>query len=108
MVLDPSEALSDESRARRRQWAEVMGREFDALVLAAEHDRATLLDHYGATDPREFFAVSTECIFEKPIEMRDTYPALYDVLAAFYGQDPAERLRRYRESVEMLHHKEHA
>ena len=84
-----------------------MTREFDALVRAAEHHRATLLDHYGATDSREFFAVSTECFFERPIEMRATYSALYDVLKCFYGQDPAERLRRYRESVEILHHKEH-
>ncbi len=106
--LDLSEALTDEARARRLQWAEVMTREFDALVRAAEHHRATLLDHYGATDPREFFAVSTECFFERPIEMRATYPALYDVLKSFYAQDPAERLRRYRESVEILHHKEHA
>ena len=89
--LDPSEALTDQARERRREWAEVMKREFDTLVVAAEHDRATLLDHYGATDSREFFAISTECFFEKPIEMRGTYPALYDVLASFYGQAPAER-----------------
>lgn len=106
--LDAGDTLSDEARADRQRWVEVMGREFAALVEAAEHDRATLLDHYGATDPREFFAVSTECFFERPIEMQATYPALYEVLRSFYGQDPAERLRRYREAVEMLRDKEHA
>jgi Mlc titration factor MtfA (ptsG expression regulator) len=106
--LDAGDSLTDEARADRRRWVEVMGREFAALVEAAEHGRATLLDHYGATDPREFFAVSTECFFERPVEMEATYSALYDVLRSFYGQDPASRLRRYREGVEMLRHKEHA
>ena len=64
--------------------------------------------NHSATDSREFFAVSTECFFERPVEMRATYTALYDVLRSFYGQDPAERLRRYREAVELLRHREHA
>lgn len=105
---DLVEALSEEAQMRLRAWAEVMQREFDALVAAARHHKATLLDHYGATDTREFFAVSTECFFEKPIEMQATYPALYEVLRSFYGQDPAERLRAYRARVDRSRHKEQA
>ena len=84
------ERATDEGKRRRRN--EVLHGEFDALVRAAERGRATLLDQYGATNPREFFAVATECFFLRPAEMRRRHPALYDVLREFYGQDPEARL----------------
>ena len=43
-----------------------------------------------ATDPAEFFAVATECFFEKPRPLRQKHPELYDELKRFYQQDPAE------------------
>ena len=49
---------------------------------------------YGATNPGEFFAVATEVFFEQPRELRAAEPALYAVLARFYRQDPAARVRR--------------
>jgi MtfA peptidase len=52
------------------------------------------LRDYAATDTGEFFAVATETFFSVPLELRETEPALYDVLAAFYGQDPAARAER--------------
>ncbi|MGD8866725.1 MAG: zinc-dependent peptidase, partial [Gemmatimonadales bacterium] len=53
------------------------------------HHRDTLLDGYGGTSPAEFFAVATECFFEKPVQLEKTHPALYDQLKLFYRQDPA-------------------
>ena len=49
-----------------------------------------MIDDYGATNQAEFFATSTECFFELPIEMREDMPQWYDVLARFYRLDPAQ------------------
>jgi Mlc titration factor MtfA (ptsG expression regulator) len=74
---------------QRRNWHRVTEREFHRLVDQSERGQATLLDHYGATNNAEFFAVSTECFFERPREMRQGHAELYDALAGFYHQDPA-------------------
>ena len=84
--------LRDAAQARR--WHDVMTAEYKRLVAASERGRATLLDHYGATDEAEFFAVCTECFFDRPVEMRREYPQLYDLLREYYRQDPAERCQR--------------
>ncbi len=70
-------------------WGRVLSQDFDALVDDAEHRRSTLLDHYGATNPAEFFAVVTETFFEKPRQLQRKHPELYEQLRAFYQQDPA-------------------
>jgi MtfA peptidase len=77
-----------------RRWHDVMTAEYRRLVAASEHGRATLLDHYGATNEGEFFAVCTECFFDRPVEMRRQHPQLYDLLREYYRQDPAERCLR--------------
>ena len=77
-----------------------MTREFRDLREAAERSRRHILDHYGATDEAEFFAVATETFFEKgPVLQRD-HPDLYDVLKTYYRQDPVARMRRYAEERE--------
>lgn len=80
-------------RAQRLDWANVCSAVYLALK---DHDPETrrVLDPYGATNEAEFFAVATESFFERPIALRDALPALYDLLAAFYRQDPATRARR--------------
>jgi Mlc titration factor MtfA (ptsG expression regulator) len=83
--------LKDAEQARR--WHDVMTAEYRRLVAASERGRATLLDHYGARNEGEFFAVCTECFFGLPVEMRRRHPRLYDLLREFYRQDPAERCR---------------
>ena len=45
---------------------------------------------YGVRNPAEFFAVATECFFEKARPLRQKHPELYDELKRFYQQDPAE------------------
>lgn len=73
-----------------RAWTEVLEVEYKALVQADERGKRTLLDKYGAINPAEFFAVSTELFFERPDRMKDRHAELYRSLAAFYRQDPAE------------------
>ena len=51
--------------------------------------KAPLLDPYGAENPAEFFAVSTEGFFEFPHELQQERPALYAELKHYYGLDPA-------------------
>lgn len=93
-AADP--ALIEQRRLRH----EVLHAEYQSLVQATQQGRATLLDHYGATNPQEFFAVATECFFEMPLQMQQAHPQLYDVLVTFYGQDPGQRLLRYRSLAE--------
>ncbi len=70
-------------------WARVLSSEFDALRTRALHHEATDFDPYGATNPAEFFAVVTECFFQRPQQMQKRHPALYEELKLFYQQDPA-------------------
>lgn len=72
-------------------WARVLGREYGRLLKDVERHRRTDIDAYGATNPAEFFAVVTECFFEKPVELRERHPGLYKELKLFYRQDPATR-----------------
>ncbi len=72
----------------------MFGAEYEKLIDADEHRKKTIIDKYGATNPAEFFAVVTETFFEKPVQMRDKHPELYEQLKAYYRQDPAERLAR--------------
>jgi MtfA peptidase len=69
-------------------WARILGREYAALRREVAAGRKTVLDSYGATNPAEFFAVATECFFEKPIPLKKKHPELYEELKLFYQQDP--------------------
>lgn len=60
------------NRTSERRWHVVIAEEFARLGDDADHGRVTLLDQYGATNEAEFFAVATECFFERPVEMART------------------------------------
>ena len=72
------------------QWSSVFSGRYQELIEDVAHGSHPLLDEYGASDPAEFFAVSTETFFEKPREMDREMPDLYDELADFYGLDPVK------------------
>ena len=80
-----------QGREQHRRWHEVMTAEFAALQAADAVGRATVLDHYGATNPAEFFAVATEAFFEKARDLRARHGELYAALRDYYRQDPAAR-----------------
>jgi MtfA peptidase len=91
-VADGAPLLSGSSlwqmRHRYQTWAKVLSGEFQRLRRAAEIGEETVLDTYGAQNPAEFFAVATECFFEKPGRLQEQHPALYAQLKEFYRQDP--------------------
>ena len=70
-------------------WARALGQDYERFRRDLEYGRTDVLDEYGATNPAEFFAVATECFFERPKDLRQVYPRLYRQLQRFYQQDPA-------------------
>src|ERR1700736_5853207 len=78
------------TREQQLSWREVMRTEFASLQAADETGIPTLLDTYGATNPAEFFAVSTEAFFERPCALRAHHPKLYAELQDYFQQDPVE------------------
>ena len=73
-----------------RSWAATLSPEFEALQKDLRYRRRSLLDHYGATNPAEFFAVATETFFEKPGRMAKHHAELFDVLSHYYRIDPRD------------------
>ena len=78
------------TRAQQLSWQEVMRAEFASLRAADETGIPTLLDTYGATNPAEFFAVSTEAFFERPRALHIRHPRLYAELRSYFNQNPIE------------------
>jgi Mlc titration factor MtfA (ptsG expression regulator) len=77
-------------REELQRWVDVCTEAFEGLRRG---DRPPLRP-YGATNPAEFFAVATEAFFDVPTRLRRHEPDLYDVMAGFFAQDPAERAGR--------------
>jgi Mlc titration factor MtfA (ptsG expression regulator) len=93
-ILDMEDGAADGTPILRRReqyasWSGVMEGEYERLRRDSALGRYSVLDHYGATDPSEFFAVATEAFFEKPTVLAGRHPELYAELRAFYQQDPA-------------------
>jgi len=70
-------------------WARILEKDYEKLRRDVHRNRDTFLDEYGAVNPAEFFAVATEYFFEKPKELQEMHPDLYNELKNFYQQDPA-------------------
>nr|XP_061812036.1 protein MtfA-like [Nerophis lumbriciformis] len=68
---------------RSRDWAGAMQSAFDDLKERASRREAPI-DPYGATNPAEFFAVSSEYYFERPQALRRAYPDVFQQLVQFY------------------------
>ena len=79
-------------REQEQNWYRVAEAEYLRLVGQARRDEVALLDHYGATNRAEFFAVATECFFEQPQAMQREHAELYAGLRDFFRQDPAQWL----------------
>ena len=79
--------------AEYRAWSEGMGEAFETLRREIDAGLDTFLGEYAASDAAEFFAVATERFFDLPVEFEALHPKVYELLRAFYRQDPARRLR---------------
>ena len=75
---------------RDNEWNRALSNGYRDLNRKIKSNSNTVLDHYGAVDPAEFFSVSTETFFENPAGLKEEFPALYDALADIYGLDPVE------------------
>ena len=88
-AMDGAPALY--SASMYREWAQVLGAEYQRLKGEVATGLPSLISAYGATKPAEFFAVVTELFFEKPRELQHEHPALYEEFKQYYCQDPAAR-----------------
>lgn len=77
------------TQAAYKSWAYVFGMEFEKLKHRDPLAR-DIIDHYGAKNPAEFFAVATETFFEEPGRMGKHHPELFDQLRDYYHLDPRE------------------
>lgn len=75
-------------REAREAWTQTLGTNYRRLRRRGSDG---LVRAYGATNPAEYFAVTSELFFTRPIELRDRLPRVYRRLADFYHQDPADR-----------------
>jgi len=75
--------------AESQEWMQVFEKHFEAHVSRVERGVRTFLDDYGAQDDAEFFSVSTEAFFERPLKFRARHPELYACFCRYFGQDPA-------------------
>lgn len=75
--------------AAQQAWARVMSQEFAALRERLARGEPGMIAPYAATDPAEFFAVTTEHFFETPAALAAERPALYEQLRRCYRLDPA-------------------
>jgi Mlc titration factor MtfA (ptsG expression regulator) len=87
-TIDGTPPIAD--AAQRARWVDVCTAEYRAVL---DGTAGTLLRPYAGTNPGEFFAVATEAFFTRPVPLQEGKPALYEVLAGFYRQDPAARVR---------------
>jgi Mlc titration factor MtfA (ptsG expression regulator) len=71
-------------------WAKVLSSDYLKLRHKVEDRRKDVLDKYGATNPAEFFAVSSETFFEMPKKLEDKHPELFNELLEYYRVDPRE------------------
>lgn len=94
--LDFDDGLADgtpilSNRVDLNTWIDVMTAAYEELCEQQDKRRPSLLDQYGTTNSAEFFAVATECFFEKAVQLKLQHTDLYNILAAYYQQDPASR-----------------
>jgi Mlc titration factor MtfA (ptsG expression regulator) len=71
------------------RWSQVFHAAYAQLQDEMRQGHMGLLNHYGAHDPAEFFAVVSEVFFEQGRALALAYPALYRELRGYYKVDPA-------------------
>lgn len=92
-VLDMGDGEADgvpplPTREARDDWIESIDDEYARFCDAVDRGEDTVLDPYGATAVAEFFAVAVESFFVSPEATRAEHPALYQMLARYFQQDP--------------------
>lgn len=78
--------------ALQQRWALQMPILFQNFCNDLVMGKPRLLDRYGSTNPAEFFAVATECFFERPSQLQLDSPSLYLLLKDYFQLDPQQWL----------------
>ena len=71
-----------------KSWSAILTAQYKQLQQQARAGAPSLFDHYGATEPAEFFAVASEVFFEQSQQFNHEYPMLYRQLKQYYRVDP--------------------
>lgn len=79
---------------KREDWTQAFSQGFAQLQHQVEFGLNPTINAYAATDPAEFFAVSSEYFFTAPALLHRHFPRVYQQLKLFYRQDPLARLNR--------------
>ena len=66
------------------QWTQIMEQGFSDF----QRNPKPGIDRYGATNPAEFLAVLSEVFFERPQDLIEAYPDIYQLMTEFFKQDP--------------------
>ncbi|QSH40820.1 zinc-dependent peptidase [Lentisphaerota bacterium ZTH] len=81
------------------EWERTVPREFADLQRRTEFGIPDVIDRYGASNPAEFFAVTTETFFCRPIDLRHHRPELYSQFRNFYRLDPGSWIKERGEQA---------
>jgi hypothetical protein len=73
-------------RLTRAAWIQTIGTNFRRLRRRGSDG---LVRAYGSRNPAEYFAVTSELFFTRPVDLHERLPRVYGRLADFYRQDPA-------------------
>lgn len=98
-VLDMHDGLVDgmpplpDARARQH-WRLVLQAAFERLRRSLDAGDESFLDPYGAESIEEFFPVAAEAFFVAPQALREEQPALYELFAGYFRQDPVALSQR--------------
>jgi Mlc titration factor MtfA (ptsG expression regulator) len=93
-VIDMRDGLADgvpplDGTDGRERWIAVIDAEWEKFCQRLDAGEETLIDPYGGEAVEEFFAVAVESFFVAPAAMRAEEPAMYELLAGFFKQDPS-------------------
>src|SRR5687768_11077160 len=75
----------------RQAWSEALSKAYADFCRSVDANEVLEVDSYAAENPAEFFAVMSEAFFETPLSVKLYFPSVYEQLALFYRQDPAQR-----------------
>jgi len=75
----------------QQAWSYAFSKAYSDFCRQVDADEEIVIDPYAAEDPAEFFAVLSEAFFGMPLAIKLHFPEVYEQLALFYRQNPAQR-----------------
>lgn len=77
-------------RALLDKWSFFMGRDFRDLRKRISHHQKNDINEYGATNAAEFFAVTVEQFFERPLQLKRNHPEIFKLYEGYFHFDPSK------------------